>query len=220
MDATLTADNLTCQNCDRLTEADHRIANHLAMLAGYARLKSAAMVSEGRNMTAADALLLLNAVHVQIDAVADLHRTLSRHGPRAPIDLPTALGSVCDTLHAVAGDGVVIVRDFHPGCAVSSDDLLPVTQIVTELMTNAIKHGRDAAGLVRLSVSCKPIGDGKIEIAAQDNGPGLPKHAAPQVGHGLGFRIVERLLAQVDGQIAYHRTQDGLTVCLTVPSAG
>jgi two-component sensor histidine kinase len=91
---------------------------------------------------------------------------------------------------------------------------------VTELMTNAIKHGRDAAGLVRLSVSCKPIGDGKIEIATQDNGPGLPKHAPPQEGHGLGFRIVERLLAQVDGQIAYHRTQDGLTVCLTVPSAG
>ena len=221
MNAAMTLDDqhfAACNTCDRLTEADHRIANHLAMLSGYARLKSRAMVRQGKGLTARDALLLINAVDVQINAVADLHRMLAGHGSRGPMDLPAYLGSVCTALQSVGGDDLTIRRAFLPGCALSSDHLLPVTQIVTEVMTNAIKHARDSAGKVALLVSCRPLADAMIEVSVRDYGPGLAPNSAPKAGQGLGLRIVERLLAQVGGTAAYLSDPAGLTVRLTIPA--
>jgi len=57
-----------------IAEADHRIANHLAMLASYVRLKGAAMAQRDEPLDAQDVQSLTRIIVAQIDAISDLHR--------------------------------------------------------------------------------------------------------------------------------------------------
>nr|QQZ49959.1 hypothetical protein JKL49_25250 [Phenylobacterium glaciei] len=76
-----------CEDCSLLVEADHRIANHLAMLGGYVRLKAAGVSGEGR--------LLLETIGAQVDAVSRLHRALATHGQHGAVDLSEHLRAIC-----------------------------------------------------------------------------------------------------------------------------
>ncbi len=218
MESATITDESKCIDCHRLAEADHRIANHLAMLGSYIRLKSATLVKRKTHATPAEALLLLKAIGVQIDAVSTLHRMLALQGISGTVNLATYLATVCDALRSAMAGDVDIVEDFEPGCALSANDMLPVAQIVTEVMTNAIKHGQGTSGAVSLNVSCRLNDDGAILIAVSDTGPGLP--STSQDGHqGLGFKIVDRLTAQVNGTVTYLSEEQGLTVRLILPGA-
>ena len=208
-----------CNACLRVAEADHRIANHLAMLCSYVRLKGAKLVQHKATVTSDEALILIKSIGVQIDAVSHLHRFLASQSTSDKVDLHTYLATICAALRSAVGGGVEIKEKFDTTCMMPPEHLLPVSQIVTEVMTNAIKHGQDASGNVSLRVSCQQDATGSIVIEVADNGSGLDVQPNAVGQHGLGLRIVETLTAQVGGTVDYHSRLTGLTVRLTVPDA-
>ncbi len=217
MTAKMTAINSSCDGCLRLEEADHRIANHLALLGGYVRLKSAKLVRQNALPPMDDAVLLLKAIGVQIEAMSQLHRFLATTFKPNSVELHTYLASICATLRSAVAEGVQIIEEFDPGCVLSPDHMLPVAQIVTEVITNAIKHGQSKSSRAIIRVSCQTDDQGSIRIEVRDNGPGLPEPTPATGTHGLGVRIIESLVAQVHGRIDYLSGRHGLTVRLTLP---
>jgi two-component sensor histidine kinase len=201
-----------------LAEADHRIANHLAVLSSYVRLKGSALVRRKKAPDAKEVGLLILAIGVQIDAISDLHRLLSGQGGGNTTDLGAVLSRVCRGLKSAVSGDVVIIELFGTGCQLPLCDILPVAQICTEVITNAIKYGhKPGAGSV-IRVSCGQTAAGDILIQVSDNGPGLCEKPPEPVSGGVGFRMIEALVSQINGRIEHHSTAQGLTVRLALPA--
>jgi anti-sigma regulatory factor (Ser/Thr protein kinase) len=76
------------------------------------------------------------------------------------------------------------------GASLATDRLGDLELVVTELVTNALVHGR---GAVRLELALTPFGVGGHVL---DDGPGFayePHASAPEEPDGRGLRIVDAL---------------------------
>ena len=208
------------QDCSLIAEADHRIANHLALLAGHVRLRAAELARRPEASGREAIRLLLVGVEAEISAVARLHRKLSAGSARAPADLADELHEVCAPFRSGLSGDVVVIEDFEAGCDVTADQILPLTQIVTEVITNALKHAY-ADGLGGLLIArLRKAGPGSAVIEIVDHGPGFPSAFNPATDGGLGFRVVRGLTVQLDATASFSSSADGVCFRLTLPLAG
>ncbi|WP_332767688.1 sensor histidine kinase [Phenylobacterium sp.] len=208
-----------CDECDIVREADHRIANHLAMLEGFVRLKGAELVR--RPMVSGgdpDVQLLLESIRAQIGALARLHRSFAADGKGSP-DLGEHLRNICTPLGIALCGRIEIVQDFPPGCFVRPDQVLPITQIAAEVITNAIKYAYPAGERGVILARCRRDESGTVWIEIADNGPGLPATFDPETGGGLGFRLLRALAKQVGAVMAFDLEGPGLRFQLTLPES-
>lgn len=204
-------------NACQVAEADHRIANHLALLACYVRLKGAELVRHDPPPKVADFSLLLEAIGAQITAISQLHRLLSSEETQSSADLGHHLGMICSALGSGVSGDVVIVESLASDCRVAPYRLLPAAQIVTEVITNAIKYGRRPGRTGRIEVSCSKDASGTVLVEIHDSGPGLSANRSGPATLGVGSRLVKALVGQIDGTIEYRSTKQGLTVSLSLP---
>ena len=203
-----------CEDCRLLREADHRIANHLAMLAAFVRLKE--LEIDRDSVTPEAVHLLLETIRAQTDAVASLHRLLSARGAHASADLASHLRAACAPLAALLAGRIDILVDCPPECRVAPDRVLPITQIVSEAVTNAIKYAYagGAGGTIRVRGL---LDETSIIVEVADDGPGLRDGLDIQVGGGLGLRLMRALSKQLDGELEFLSASSGLLVRLTLP---
>lgn len=207
-------------NACQVAEADHRIANHLGLLACYVRLKGAELVRCDPPPGAGDFSLLIKAIGAQITTISQLHRLLSTDGTQSSADLGHHLGMICSALGSGVSGDVVIVESLASNCRVATHRLLPAAQIVTEVITNAIKYGRRQGRSGRIEVSCSKDASGTVLVEIHDDGPGLSAYRSGTATLAVGSRLVQALVGQIDGTIEYRSTVQGLTVCLSLPRAG
>ena len=94
-------------------------------------------------------------------------------------------------------------------------DARRIEQVVTNLLTNAIRHGR-ASGVVRIeTVDIELEGDRAIQVSVEDDGPGIPPEDrerlfAPYVrgvdtdavrGLGIGLALCRRIVEAHAGRL-------------------
>ena len=126
----------------------------------------------------------------------------------------------------------VTLCDTIPDVAVQADpDRLE--QVLSNLVDNAIKYGR-VEGTVTLTA--RPASDNAIEVAVQDDGPGIPPEALGRVferfyrvdkgrsreqgGTGLGLSIVKHLVQNQGGKTwVTSEPGRGATFYFTLPRA-
>lgn len=113
----------------------------------------------------------------------------------------------------------LLVEDFELGCRVTAEQILPVTQIVTEVITNALKHaaGDGRGGLLMARLRKGEAGSAAIEII--DHGPGFPSAFNPATDGGLGLRVVRALTVQLEATASFSSTANGVRFRLTIPLA-
>ncbi|MEJ2814804.1 sensor histidine kinase [Caulobacter sp. CCG-8] len=208
---------------DRLSEAQHRIANNLALIAGYTRLQATRLHKSGQPLSAREACIALEEVATRIETVGELHRLLSAapgHGPGSSdgrVDLGRFLSKLCRSLMetvSFAGETVITHRDAG-GCVVRPDQATPVALIVSELVTNALKYAHPTGVAGRILVSCRSTGGGLV-VEVTDDGVGLSEDFDPLTDGGLGFRVVRGLARQLGADLVYESRGLGLTVRLTL----
>ncbi|MGR4863365.1 sensor histidine kinase [Caulobacter sp. LARHSG274] len=204
---------------DRLSEAQHRIANNLALIAGYARLQAASVQRTDAPLSPREACIALEEVAARIETVGDLHRLLSDMPGRAEagVDLGRYLARLCESLKSslsFAGETVIAYDDAGHG-HVRPDQATPVALIVSELVTNALKYAHPAGVSGRIRVSCRTRAEGLV-VEVADDGVGLSDDFDPQHDGGLGFRVVRGLARQLGASLAYESDGLGLTVRLTL----
>src|SRR5690606_34251505 len=89
--------------------------------------------------------------------------------------------------------------------------------MITELMTNALKHaypdGR--GGSVQISVNGTKR---ELMLQVDDDGRGLPRDFDLRAGGGLGMRIVEGLVAQLHGELQIEPRAPGAHFRVQLPT--
>ncbi len=132
-------------------------------------------------------------------------------------------------LRAMLGSGDVRVQVLPELCILGDADRL--LQVLTNLITNAVRHGRNAP----ITVTGRPEGD-YVRIEVSDRGPGISPEDLPHVferlyrgskarsespgGAGLGLAIALSLVKAMDGWLDVDSTLGvGTTFTVTLPSA-
>lgn len=202
-----------------IAEADHRIANHLTMLASYVRLKGAGISQRDETPNTHDVKSLIGIIVAQIDAISDLHRILSVKENANTLNLSASLSKMCDAMNSSVASDIEIIQTIEKDCDVALQSILPVTQICAEVITNALKHGCNSDTLSDIRVACRKNSAGAVIVEISDSGPGLSDRSIGLRKGGLGIRLIDVLIQQVEGRIEYLSTLQGLTVRVTLPAA-
>jgi two-component sensor histidine kinase len=203
--------------CLIVQEANHRFANHLALLSGFVRLKAADLARQPVTPTVAGVLLLLESLHAQIAATARLHRTLAMDGGRSRADLGEHLHSVCAPLSAMFAGRIAMIEDVSPGCEVGPDRILPLIQIVSEVIINALKHAYPPDHVGTVLIRGRQNDAGIIMIEIVDDGPGLPDGFDVERASGLGFHLIRALTRHLGALVELDSGPAGLCFRLTLP---
>src|SRR4051794_11000426 len=196
-------------------EADHRIANNLAMLASLIRLHAREVARREWPLTPPDVAGLLQELGAKVETVARLHRALAIAGTDR-IAIASYVRELCDTMAALSPTVRTTVSTACEQDAAGAR-ALPVGFIVAEMMANAIKYAHPTGMPVLLNVTCTQADDASICIEVSDDGIGLPEHFDPSSDGGLGFKLMRALAQQVGGELDFTSSPLGTTCRLVLP---
>ncbi len=198
------------------SEIDHRIANHLSMIAGLVRMRACA----ADTTAPIDAGAVLRAAATQIDAVGRLHRLLSRRPGEGTVDLGGFLREICDTLSdtVAASTDMTLTQSYAGDLQLSRDRVLPIALVVCEAVANAAKYAHPAGLPGRVHVACMGVGTGGLSISVEDDGVGFPEGFDPGRDGGLGLRVIRALTRQLGGRSTFTTGSLGALYRLDVPA--
>jgi two-component sensor histidine kinase len=179
-----------------LREIHHRVKNNLQMISSLLSLQAGKIRSPRirRHFTDAQNRVL---------ALSILHRHLYERSSWALVDFQQFISDLVRQLTSDRQDILPAVR-FHiraPVMAVGPDTAIPIGLIVTEAVTNAMRHafGGVASPEIRIIASQS---SGQVELLIEDNGVGwLGAQLGPDEGDGFGFTLIRGLAAQLGGDL-------------------
>jgi signal transduction histidine kinase len=218
--------------------AGHEINNPLAVISGQAQY----LLNHEREWFAADVegktTKALHTIIAQTKRVHSILRDLMQFARPAPakkdwFDLPTLLGEVAAGLEELALQrGVRVEVGRTPEQLPVSADADQVRVALSCLLKNALE-AVPAEGWARLRI-VEPNGDGRVEVAVEDNGPGPEPEQREHLfdpffsgraagrGRGLGLPIAWRLIRQQGGDVrlAAARPPEPTRFVVTLPRVG
>ncbi|GGL69540.1 histidine kinase dimerization/phosphoacceptor domain -containing protein [Wenxinia marina] len=189
-------------------ETNHRIKNSLQSVSAYVRLQRANLVGAGE-----DALAAFRATETRIGSVAALHEALCYSAVGERVDLAGYAERILSLTMANAPGHVRGVVEIEP-CRVSSRQASALGTIFSEFVSNSVRHGfpDGRAGAIRLAGRFD--GDGRMRIECSDDGVGLAAGPVPGGLGGLGFRIIEGAIQQLDAEKLELTAGDGTRLAL------
>jgi two-component sensor histidine kinase len=194
-----------------LQEVQHRVKNHLAMIAAMVRIQ--ARDSAARTE--------LDAVARRIQSLQFLYEQLSdRKGQNSgAIELGEYLSRVAHGVCKLDDRTGIRAEVDVQSLIVPMQAAVSIGLILSELLTNVLKHAflnRDT-GVVRTLV--REHGDGGIRVVVSDDGIGLPPPHDLSAQEGLGGRLTTQLAASLDAKLDVASDDTGTTFTLDVPRA-
>ncbi|AWW75269.1 biotin--acetyl-CoA-carboxylase ligase [Erythrobacter sp. KY5] len=213
-----------------MSELQHRVKNHLAMIVGLIRMHESSEASK-------EALAALSS---RVQSLALLYEELSGSGVATISDDQISAGAYISRVAAALGsiDGRKAIR-MNVDCDQVS---LPVNVattlglLVTEFLTNSLEHafvGRDL-GMIR--VRLENLAGGLVRLTVEDDGVGLPeglnwprgsmslrerRKAMRAQGEGerrgLGGAMVNSLVDSIGGKLSVGGTDHGTIIVLDLP---
>lgn len=178
------------------SELQHRVANNLAFVSAMLRAQRK-QVSEAPETAPAT----LDEAIRRIELMGRIHRRLYR--PEA-LEQPVGdyLRALCAELVDATGASGVECRVRADAVRLDLERLTALSLIVTELMTNSLKHafrGR-AGGAITIDLTREAD---KLALTVTDDGPGMPDAAAPSAAaaRGLGLVILDSLARQLGAEL-------------------
>ncbi len=193
-----------------LREVNHRTKNSLQLVSSMLSLQSGRL--EDPDMRA-----LIHEAQLRVRAVAAVHERLYRSQDFNSVDLDVFLETLCRDLEAsVAGDDgdAIAIEVTAVPVTITNDRAVPIALILNELLTNAIKYAYpEKRGTVAVTLE-KPD-EGRVSLTVADDGVGLPEGFAERQHASLGFRIIEGLTRQIDGEVTIADRQPGTAITVS-----
>ena len=208
-------------NNDLVAEANHRAANSLALLGGLVRMQARAIGKNSQSYSNAEIRMLFDGIAARIATIGQLHRMLATIPPEGTIALNAHLKDVCANLITAFSSEQQPVHIEYRGtdCQVLTKHVQPLTLILCEILTNAIKYAHPAGVPVKVVVSCESGADGTLVVTISDDGVGLPEGFDLKTGGGIGFQIIRALTTELGASLDVRSDNLGVTFKLMVPQA-
>ncbi|WP_203069716.1 sensor histidine kinase [Falsiroseomonas ponticola] len=188
-------------------EMHHRVKNSLQLVQGLLLLQARG---------AADPALAakLREAAGRIVSIAAVHRRLYEGAPGMAQEVAEHLRALVEDLgHSLGSSGRAIDLSAAPGLRLPAGQMAAMGLLVTELVTNALKHG---AGRIAVRFQPGPAG-AVLEVA--DEGAGFPPGFDPTQSRGLGMRVALAMARQLRGALAVQPGPGGCVVVRLPPSA-
>jgi len=188
-----------------LQELQHRLKNNLQSVSSFVSMAlSQAETPSGKKD--------LQNLSVRIDALRLIHEKIYASGKFDRVELASYIGELGASLlrfHRTDDAEIGFTSDLRP-LTVPTDIAIPLGLIVTEFITNSVKHAFHSGGTISIRLHCPTKSQGRLVVA--DNGRGMGNGTSG----GTGLRIIEGLARQVGGE-AQWRTESGTELTITFP---
>ena len=170
-----------------MQEVHHRVKNSLQLVRTLLQLQA---------RTAEDGVReKLDEAAQRIMTIGAVHQRLYEGGSVVETDAGIYLAGLLDDMRPMlADDGSRPIVLHADDIKLPADQVTPLGLIVSELVTNAAKHGQ---GQITVTVRRAEPG---VEVVVSDEGPGFPDGVMPR---GLGMRLITAL-AKGDATRAVH----------------
>ena len=192
----------------RMRESNHRIKNNLQLLTSVLAMQSRQSTDESARLALLDAC-------ARVAAVGRLHERLEQAEFADRVDIAVFLNELCADLRACFGfAGLTLKADFEQA-EFSAKRALPVGLIVSELVTNAVKHA-SAGGACSVRVALRNDDSGWL-LSVVDDGPGIQGDALQSRARS-GGRLLFALTRQLGGSIEIDEVAKGASISVRFPA--
>lgn len=178
-----------------MQEIHHRVKNNLQIIASLMNLQAS-------RIKLPEARAEFQSARDRVRALATLHRHLYAHGELHSINMREFLTELCEQLFQAMGEkpGERIELEISaPELRMSSDQAVPLSLIVTEAVSNAIKYafprGRRGRVAVRLATDADDA-----ELSITDDGIGVPAgrvETESGTRDGIGITLIRGFARQL-----------------------
>lgn len=150
--------------------------------------------------------------------LAAIHRTLYRTENLAQVDAEVLLEDVVGQIVRVGAystKDVAVSTDFTP-IALSPDLALPLSLLVAEAVTNALKHfGTSSDGRLEVNASLRAHGQGTMKLEVSNSIGSPPEEEDDEDGAGLGNNLIAAFAMQMGGRLERIETADEYTIVVS-----
>jgi two-component system, chemotaxis family, sensor kinase Cph1 len=188
-----------------MREIHHRVQNSLQIAASVLRLQAAE--SSDPNVHAQ-----FEEARRRLMAMAMVHRRLHQSDQIGAVDIGHYLRELRHELLPTFGVAWEPHLRVHGSSAlVSTDKAITIALIVTELVTNAVKHAY-GGGFGPVDITLR-IHDSTMEMTVEDQGVGLPQLCS----EGFGSKLTRALVSQLRGSMESEDNRPGTRIILRIP---
>ena len=179
-------------------ELIHRVKNNLALLNSLVHHRQ----GTAEHPETVEALEMLEG---RIHAIRAVHELLDRAGEIDWVQAGALIEELCRQLDgSLTRDNVTIENELLD-VRLHVRDATPLSLLINELITNALKHAFPDDREGKVEVALKKNGEDKLEVRVADNGRGIMEGGET----GSGSRIVQALARQIGGTLDRHSDGDG-----------
>jgi two-component sensor histidine kinase len=211
---------------DPIAEANHRIANNLAIIAGSIRLE----LANSPDYASPDAQHIrrsLQQLSLQIDAVGRLHRLLMNSDYEGTVDLDAYLHQIIDAAMCSFGalgdtDQTTIQLASDTLVAVPGKHAVAIGLFASEAIINSLKHSHPAGERGTVFISARVTKPNSLLIEIIDDGTTLaanPGSRGMSAG-GTGKRLMQSIADSLNANLEFINRDPGHVARLRLPLPG
>jgi two-component sensor histidine kinase len=187
----------------RTREVEHRAKNTLQLVCSLIQLLS-------RRSPHEETRAALKSLQQRVGAIAAVHRDFMDPAHPDRFDLTRFVRNQAPGLAQSQGEGAMLQLDLDEA-DVDARTASPLALIVSELIVNALRHGRRQGRPPAAVVTLRKTGEGLV-LTVEDDGPG-PEAVTSS---GFGLTMVRLLVQQLAGSLALEDARPGLRAVVTV----
>jgi len=183
-----------------LREIHHRVKNNLAVISSLLRLQARHATEEAHRHVLEDARARILSMALAHDKLSASQSTTGVHMDEYMNGLIEDI--VCSMAHS---SGAISVRKNIQTVFLGLEHAIPLGFIVTELISNALKHAFPEGTNGTIRVMFGSCGSDRYQLTVGDDGVGLPQNGDLTDRGSLGMKLVKMFVAQLSAEMQIDR---------------
>ncbi|MBD3665110.1 sensor histidine kinase [Sulfitobacter aestuariivivens] len=197
-----------------LKEVHHRVKNNLQLI-------SSIMNMQIRQASGPEERDVLQRLQQRILGLATVHENLYQNDSLVRVNAKNLLRGLVDQVLGLGMDTATKteVIQTYDDVMLDPDDAAPLSLMVSEAMTNALKYVRTTGGKPgQISITLRHTGEEEAQLTVSNTAT----EEEHDVGTGLGSKLITAFARQLNGQIEITQSDDEyrLSVVFPVPKDG
>ncbi len=179
-----------------MREIFHRVKNNFQVILSLLMLQSDLIDDEKY-------LRMFEDTQGRIHAMALVHERLYESENLADINIEDYIIGIVEHLLDVhlRKDARIALKTDIEGISLGIDTALSCGLLITELVSNSLKHAFPHNQSGEIGLRLRSIGEDRYELVIRDNGVGMPSQQDVQTSDSLGLRLVAAFVRNLNGTL-------------------